>query len=811
MRLCTCPTSSGKEACAAWRMPVAARDFHDVMKERNSGTIPDNQEHFQLLFVELFMNYADHHLSTPFNKVTKAEEHRTALVRVRLKWQGHPYEKSGLRIMQYDPPTPERALLDMAQEFWRWLQRDTPACNAAKLRTSALRSRAHHVSQDVVEGVSDGALHDNPSLPGGQTLSPSTTSALEEKIEKMQSTLDRFMEKMETALDRLCEEVSFLRSSNEKRMEGAENPLHAEQEIGEDPSPSSPSPSVRPPYLRPRFAFLRPHHLRPRFAHLRPPLVRPGFDLLRPPHLRRRSPFSTSPSVRPPSRRPLVTLHSPSFDLPTFALDNSEVMPQAENAQQASSSTAIGGAKVDNSEVMPQAENAQQASSSTAIEGAKVEVVEVSASAMDPVQFRSQRSKVTRRKAADCERDELHRLKEIVKKNGRTLVDCGGNGACQFDSLLHALTYAGVPDVPSSSKELRYKLVDFLSDKNIQERIWINENLEGDDAGSLTTFRETIESEAIRSLGGETTLEDYLRRMRKVREWGDGGTLLAAACVYKTRIVCYHDAESSGKTVIEVPPMWEDFQPEHTIHVACLHDNHFYSTKLLGPSLTGSSVLDSTMSFDELQNQVKSRLSEAIGPTVSSTACLGLMDVDIRDVVVSKEVALQVLLEITRACREEYKDNLNMLAMKTNILNAELAFVSPDGSCCFSAALCANSDLERLEHAHRGEQQTINLERHFPSDNMRILSLRRMMVEKYGHPDIILKMPNWIARNNGDNDWFGDFGGDHALAALSVEWKRWHVIVDPRSMKSGGSSSVYLVGHWRDYKRLHQHTTTTYP
>ncbi|KAL1499225.1 hypothetical protein AB1Y20_013731 [Prymnesium parvum] len=734
MRLCTCPTSSGKEACAAWRMPVAARDFHDVMKERNSGTIPDNQEHFQLLFVELFMNYADHHLSTPFNKVTKAEEHRTALVRVRLKWQGHPYEKSGLRIMQYDPPTPERALLDMAQEFWRWLQRDTPACNAAKLRTSALRSRAHHVSQDVVEGVSDGALHDNPSLPGGQTLSPSTTSALEEKIEKMQSTLDRFMEKMETALDRLCEEVSFLRSSNEKRMEGAENPLHAEQEIGEDPSPSSPSPS-----------------------------------------------------------------------------DNSEVMPQAENAQQASSSTAIGGAKVDNSEVMPQAENAQQASSSTAIEGAKVEVVEVSASAMDPVQFRSQRSKVTRRKAADCERDELHRLKEIVKKNGRTLVDCGGNGACQFDSLLHALTYAGVPDVPSSSKELRYKLVDFLSDKNIQERIWINENLEGDDAGSLTTFRETIESEAIRSLGGETTLEDYLRRMRKVREWGDGGTLLAAACVYKTRIVCYHDAESSGKTVIEVPPMWEDFQPEHTIHVACLHDNHFYSTKLLGPSLTGSSVLDSTMSFDELQNQVKSRLSEAIGPTVSSTACLGLMDVDIRDVVVSKEVALQVLLEITRACREEYKDNLNMLAMKTNILNAELAFVSPDGSCCFSAALCANSDLERLEHAHRGEQQTINLERHFPSDNMRILSLRRMMVEKYGHPDIILKMPNWIARNNGDNDWFGDFGGDHALAALSVEWKRWHVIVDPRSMKSGGSSSVYLVGHWRDYKRLHQHTTTTYP
>jgi len=112
-----------------------------------------------------------------------------------------------------------------------------------------------------------------------------------------------------------------------------------------------------------------------------------------------------------------------------------------------------------------------------------------------------------------------------------------------------------------------------------------------------------------------------------------------------------------------------------------------------------------------------------------------------------------------------------MLAMKTNILNAELAFVSPDGSCCFSAALCANSDLERLEHAHRGEQQTINLERHFPSDNMRILSLRRMMVEKYGHPDIILKMPNWIARNNGDNDWFGDFGGDHALAALSVEWK----------------------------------------
>mmetsp|Transcript_8235 Transcript_8235/g.18166 ORF Transcript_8235/g.18166 Transcript_8235/m.18166 type:complete len:146 (+) Transcript_8235:456-893(+) len=34
--------------------------------------------------------------------------------------------------------------------------------------------------------------------------------------------------------------------------------------------------------------------------------------------------------------------------------------------------------------------------------------------------------------------------------------------------------------------------------------------------------------------------------------------------------------------------------------------------------------------------------------------------------------------------------------------------------------------------------------------------------------------------------------------------QRWHVIVDPRSMKSGGSSSVYLVGHWRDYKRLHQ-------
>mmetsp|Transcript_29463 Transcript_29463/g.61711 ORF Transcript_29463/g.61711 Transcript_29463/m.61711 type:complete len:436 (+) Transcript_29463:513-1820(+) len=147
---------------------------------------------------------------------------------------------------------------------------------------------------------------------------------------------------------------------------------------------------------------------------------------------------------------------------------------------------------------------------------------------------------------------------------------------------------AHVPDLPNSAHELRTNLLDFLEKTDIQERLWLDHNEEGDMAVSMTTFKERLECEAVRSFGDDTTLDVYFKKLRKRNAWGDGATLLAAACVYKTVIVCYHAANESGNTVIKVTEMWHDYQPTHTIYVACLHDNHFFSTELLSPSHTDS-------------------------------------------------------------------------------------------------------------------------------------------------------------------------------------------------------------------------------
>jgi len=185
-------------------------------------------------------------------------------------------------------------------------------------------------------------------------------------------------------------------------------------------------------------------------------------------------------------------------------------------------------------------------------------------------------------------RDDKERLEEIVKNNGRKLVECGADGSCQFHALLHAMKQAHVPDLPNSAHELRTNLLDFLEKTDIQERLWLDHNEEGDMAVSMTTFKERLECEAVRSFGDDTTLDVYFKKLRKRNAWGDGATLLAAACVYKTVIVCYHAANESGNTVIKVTEMWHDYQPTHTIYVACLHDNHFFSTELLSPSHTDS-------------------------------------------------------------------------------------------------------------------------------------------------------------------------------------------------------------------------------
>mmetsp|Transcript_37277 Transcript_37277/g.85507 ORF Transcript_37277/g.85507 Transcript_37277/m.85507 type:complete len:286 (-) Transcript_37277:724-1581(-) len=168
-------------------MPPSSRNLFDVLEEVNGGEHPEAQDVFEELFVKVFLHFDEYHLSSPYNKSSRDEDLRKARVRVRFKWLHHSYDRSGELIMNYNPPTPERALQDMAHQVWLWLCKIRPTNDRAQCA-------AHH-----------------PSYGHGATPAQSRTSTLEEKM-------NAGFHNMQTSYDVLLDEVRALRQLVERHL-----------------------------------------------------------------------------------------------------------------------------------------------------------------------------------------------------------------------------------------------------------------------------------------------------------------------------------------------------------------------------------------------------------------------------------------------------------------------------------------------------------------------------------------------------------------------------------------------------------------
>eukprot|EP00327_Prymnesium_parvum_P003178 CAMPEP_0182829788 /NCGR_PEP_ID=MMETSP0006_2-20121128/18226_1 /TAXON_ID=97485 /ORGANISM="Prymnesium parvum, Strain Texoma1" /LENGTH=235 /DNA_ID=CAMNT_0024957307 /DNA_START=219 /DNA_END=923 /DNA_ORIENTATION=+ len=190
-------------------MPPSSRNLFDVLEEVNGGEHPEAQDVFEELFVKVFLHFDEYHLSSPYNKSSRDEDLRKARVRVRFKWLHHSYDRSGELIMNYNPPTPERALQDMAASGVAVVMQDT-----SYERSSSMCSSSPFLWYSSLDRASVGSSiirRKHVFLGHGATPAQSRTSTLEEKM-------NAGFHNMQTSYDVLLDEVRALRQLVERHL-----------------------------------------------------------------------------------------------------------------------------------------------------------------------------------------------------------------------------------------------------------------------------------------------------------------------------------------------------------------------------------------------------------------------------------------------------------------------------------------------------------------------------------------------------------------------------------------------------------------
>lgn len=168
-------------------------------------------------------------------------------------------------------------------------------------------------------------------------------------------------------------------------------------------------------------------------------------------------------------------------------------------------------------------------------------------------------------------------LSAAASQFGRVLHHVPGDNKCQFHALLHALNEQLTPpratqhDVDS----IRAAFISTLDNVDLLDRAWLND---GDsDRASITRLRDEIEAQAARL---RRTVPQWFACMRLLHEWGDGGTLIAAALHFRVRVHVISTMSDAGVFMIDVPVSFGvEFSPTADIWLAVQGDRHYFSTR----------------------------------------------------------------------------------------------------------------------------------------------------------------------------------------------------------------------------------------
>ena len=115
----------------------------------------------------------------------------------------------------------------------------------------------------------------------------------------------------------------------------------------------------------------------------------------------------------------------------------------------------------------------------------------------------------------------------------------------------------------------------------------------------IFNFRATLAAEAARG-DREWTLREWFVKMRSLREWGDGNTLIGAALLKRVRIHVLTTVVPSGVLIIEAHQSFgEEYTPTGDIYHALIGDYHYMSTLPIAPSPCATTLPSSLRSSDD--------------------------------------------------------------------------------------------------------------------------------------------------------------------------------------------------------------------
>ena len=185
----------------------------------------------------------------------------------------------------------------------------------------------------------------------------------------------------------------------------------------------------------------------------------------------------------------------------------------------------------------------------------------------------------------DVYRNQDHAaLFDLAERHGRALLNVAGDDECQFHALLHALNHQLEPPraTEHDAASLRAAIVDLLDDDALLERSWLDTDRPA--LAPIFNLRATLAAEAARG-DRKWTLREWFAKMRSLREWGDGGTLIGAALLCRVRVHILTTVAPSGVLIIEAHQSFGDeFTPNGDIYLALIGDCHYMSTLPVAPS-----------------------------------------------------------------------------------------------------------------------------------------------------------------------------------------------------------------------------------
>lgn len=180
----------------------------------------------------------------------------------------------------------------------------------------------------------------------------------------------------------------------------------------------------------------------------------------------------------------------------------------------------------------------------------------------------------------DVYRNQDHAaLFDLAERHGRALLNVAGDDECQFHALLHALNHQLEPPraTEHDAASLRAAILDLLDDDALLDT-------DRPALAPIFNLRATLAAEAARG-DRKWTLREWFAKMRSLREWGDGGTLIGAALLCRVRVHILTTVAPSGVLIIEAHQSFGDeFTPNGDIYLALIGDCHYMSTLPVAPS-----------------------------------------------------------------------------------------------------------------------------------------------------------------------------------------------------------------------------------